>query len=201
MADHVYRRAFAGANSIPLMNTVSTSTTAALCRARHKRGRRTAAAKVPRRHHRSARSRSDMASPLPMWMATSVQISSSRIRSSSSGTGIPGRKRWMALGSAFVMAENLTPKDNVCIAAQDIDGDGKCEVAVGARMESWRYGKQWGGLLPHPARGPHAALGSREAACRAHGAPDAVVQGWRARGSSSCCLCTGGEIATAKVRR
>ncbi|MCX6952844.1 MAG: FG-GAP and VCBS repeat-containing protein [Verrucomicrobia bacterium] len=32
----------------------------------------------------------------------------------------------------FVMAENLTPKDNVCIAALDLDGDGKCEVAVGA---------------------------------------------------------------------
>ena len=32
----------------------------------------------------------------------------------------------------FVMAENLTPKDNVCIAARDLDGDGKCEVAVGA---------------------------------------------------------------------
>ncbi len=32
----------------------------------------------------------------------------------------------------FVMAENLTPKDNVCIAARDMDGDGKCEVAVGA---------------------------------------------------------------------
>ncbi len=31
-----------------------------------------------------------------------------------------------------VMAESLTPKDNVCIAARDIDGDGKCEVAVGA---------------------------------------------------------------------
>jgi FG-GAP-like repeat len=30
-----------------------------------------------------------------------------------------------------VMAQNLTPKDNVCIAARDIDGDGKCEVAVG----------------------------------------------------------------------
>lgn len=34
--------------------------------------------------------------------------------------------------SKFVLAENLTEKDNVCLAAQDIDGDGKCEVAVGA---------------------------------------------------------------------
>lgn len=32
----------------------------------------------------------------------------------------------------FVMAENLTPRDNVCIAARDLDGDGKAEVAVGA---------------------------------------------------------------------
>jgi hypothetical protein len=31
-----------------------------------------------------------------------------------------------------VIAENLTEKDNVCIAARDIDGDGKCEIAVGA---------------------------------------------------------------------
>lgn len=33
----------------------------------------------------------------------------------------------------FVMAENLTEHDNVCIAARDIDGDGKVEVAVGAQ--------------------------------------------------------------------
>ncbi|MES2794654.1 MAG: VCBS repeat-containing protein [Bacteroidota bacterium] len=32
----------------------------------------------------------------------------------------------------FVMIENLTERDNVCIAARDIDGDGKVEVAVGA---------------------------------------------------------------------
>src|SRR5689334_18900712 len=31
----------------------------------------------------------------------------------------------------FVLAENLTKLDNVCLAARDIDGDGKCEVAVG----------------------------------------------------------------------
>ncbi len=31
-----------------------------------------------------------------------------------------------------VIAEKLTPKDHVCIAAADIDGDGKAEVAVGA---------------------------------------------------------------------
>ncbi len=33
----------------------------------------------------------------------------------------------------FVMVENLTVSDNVCIAARDIDGDGKVEVAVGAQ--------------------------------------------------------------------
>src|ERR1043166_4399011 len=31
-----------------------------------------------------------------------------------------------------IMAEKLTQLDHVCIAAQDLDGDGKCEVAVGA---------------------------------------------------------------------
>jgi hypothetical protein len=31
-----------------------------------------------------------------------------------------------------VIAENLTKLDHVCIAAQDIDGDGKAEIAVGA---------------------------------------------------------------------
>ena len=32
----------------------------------------------------------------------------------------------------YVMAENLTPQDNVCLAARDLDGDGRVEVAVGA---------------------------------------------------------------------
>jgi len=31
-----------------------------------------------------------------------------------------------------IIAESLTAKDHVCIAARDIDGDGKCEIAVGA---------------------------------------------------------------------
>ncbi|WP_153799702.1 FG-GAP and VCBS repeat-containing protein [Foetidibacter luteolus] len=38
----------------------------------------------------------------------------------------------------FVMAENLTEYDNVCIAARDINGDGKVEVAVGAQ---WNPGE------------------------------------------------------------
>jgi hypothetical protein len=38
----------------------------------------------------------------------------------------------------FVLAENLTASDNVCIAARDIDGDGKAEIAVGAQ---WNPGE------------------------------------------------------------
>jgi hypothetical protein len=33
----------------------------------------------------------------------------------------------------FIMAENLTERDNVCIAARDISGDGRVEVAIGAQ--------------------------------------------------------------------
>lgn len=36
--------------------------------------------------------------------------------------------RW----TRYVMARNLTEQDNVCIAARDLDGDGRVEVAVGA---------------------------------------------------------------------
>ncbi len=35
----------------------------------------------------------------------------------------------------YVIAENLTVHDDVCVAAQDIDGDGKCEIAVGAEWD------------------------------------------------------------------
>jgi hypothetical protein len=38
----------------------------------------------------------------------------------------------------FVLAENLTESDNVCIAAADINGDGKVEIAVGAQ---WNPGE------------------------------------------------------------
>lgn len=37
-----------------------------------------------------------------------------------------------------VISENLTVSDNVCIAARDLDGDGKVEVAVGAQ---WNPGE------------------------------------------------------------
>lgn len=40
--------------------------------------------------------------------------------------------------SRHVMAHQLTPQDNVCIAARDLDGDGKVEVAVGA---GWNPGE------------------------------------------------------------
>ncbi|HEX6223287.1 MAG TPA: VCBS repeat-containing protein [Chryseolinea sp.] len=38
----------------------------------------------------------------------------------------------------FTMVDNLTQSDNVCIAARDLDGDGKVEVAVGAQ---WNPGE------------------------------------------------------------
>lgn len=38
----------------------------------------------------------------------------------------------------FVIAENLTERDNVCLAARDINGDGKVELAVGAQ---WNPGE------------------------------------------------------------
>jgi len=38
----------------------------------------------------------------------------------------------------FVMIDNLTERDNVCIAAMDVNGDGKVEVAVGAQ---WNPGE------------------------------------------------------------
>ena len=42
----------------------------------------------------------------------------------------PGKRG--AEWARYVIAEELTKNDNVCIAAQDIDGDGKCEIAIGA---------------------------------------------------------------------
>src|SRR5204862_2360868 len=36
-----------------------------------------------------------------------------------------------------IICENVTKQDNVCIAARDIDGDGKVEVAIGA---NWNPG-------------------------------------------------------------
>ncbi|MFT3947276.1 MAG: VCBS repeat-containing protein [Agriterribacter sp.] len=42
----------------------------------------------------------------------------------------------------FVMIDNLTQHDNVCIAAKDIDGDGKVEVAVGAQWNPSETGNE-----------------------------------------------------------
>lgn len=35
-----------------------------------------------------------------------------------------------------IIAKDLTVRDNVCLAARDIDGDGKCEIAVGGQ---WNF--------------------------------------------------------------
>ncbi|MBT4226480.1 MAG: hypothetical protein HOD74_02825, partial [Verrucomicrobia bacterium] len=37
-----------------------------------------------------------------------------------------------------IIVENLTPRDHVCIAVRDIDGDGKAEIAAGAQ---WNPGE------------------------------------------------------------
>lgn len=39
---------------------------------------------------------------------------------------------------SFVIAKNLTLRDNVCVAAADLDGDGKVEIAVGGQ---WNPGE------------------------------------------------------------
>jgi hypothetical protein len=46
----------------------------------------------------------------------------------------------------FIMVKNLTKRDNVCIAARDIDGDGRVEVAVGA---NWNPGDTEGSGSVH----------------------------------------------------
>jgi hypothetical protein len=38
----------------------------------------------------------------------------------------------------YIIARDLTERDNVCISARDIDGDGKCEIAVGGQ---WNFGE------------------------------------------------------------
>jgi len=65
-------------------------------------------------------------------------------RNPGTGGDATSRDRQGAVGAPhrpwqkFVMAENLTEHDNVCITARDIDGDGKVEVAVGAQ---WNPGE------------------------------------------------------------
>ncbi len=36
----------------------------------------------------------------------------------------------------YIIAKDLTKRDNVCVTARDIDGDGKCEIAVGGQ---WNF--------------------------------------------------------------
>ncbi len=36
----------------------------------------------------------------------------------------------------YVIAKDLTERDNVCVTARDLDGDGKCEIAVGGQ---WNF--------------------------------------------------------------
>ena len=50
-----------------------------------------------------------------------------------------------------VIAKDLTERDNVCIAAKDIDGDGKCEIAIGGQ---WNYRESLkDGAIHYPATG------------------------------------------------
>ena len=44
----------------------------------------------------------------------------------------PAKAREPGAWTKHLIAENLTEHDNVCLAAQDLDGDGQCELAVGA---------------------------------------------------------------------
>jgi hypothetical protein len=61
-----------------------------------------------------------------MWMERENQIYCLLIKSSFYGYRNGNRKK-------FVMIHDLTEHDNVCIAARDITGDGKVELAVGAQ--------------------------------------------------------------------
>ena len=69
-----------------------------------------------------------------MSMATGIPTFCSPTKSSIVWYRNPGAEKSgdPAAWQKFILAENLTKNDNVCLAAQDIDGDGKCEIAVGA---------------------------------------------------------------------
>jgi FG-GAP-like repeat len=49
-----------------------------------------------------------------------------------------------------VIAKNLTERDNVCVAAKDIDGDGKCEIAVGGQWNPTESVKDGAVFYLHP---------------------------------------------------
>ena len=73
----------------------------------------------------------------------------------------------------FVMAENLTEKDNVCIAARDLDGDGKAEVAVGAEwnpndtLTRWSFIAEPRPSIPPAPIGPRAVSSSMNPSIKA----------------------------------
>ena len=52
----------------------------------------------------------------------------------------PTRKQFsgtrIRAGAKHVIARDLTERDNVCVTARDVDGDGKCEIAVGGQ---WNF--------------------------------------------------------------
>ncbi|MGA0326704.1 MAG: FG-GAP repeat domain-containing protein [Limisphaerales bacterium] len=50
-----------------------------------------------------------------------------------------------------IIARDLTVRDNVCIAARDIDGDGRCEVRT---MEFFGNHSGWSHSLPASTAGP-----------------------------------------------
>lgn len=106
----------------------------------------------------------------------------------------------------FIVAENLTQLDNVCIAAADIDGDGKAEIAVGA---GWNPGDTENSgavfyLVPprdrtqkwQPVELPHEPTVHRMRWLRTHsGGYDLVVVPLHGRGNK------GGEGAGVKILR
>ena len=77
-----------------------------------------------------------------------------------------------------VMATNLTPKDNVCIAARDIDGDGRVEVAVGAM---WNPAE-----TKDLTQRPCSTLGACATASRNYNASDALGAGKQKQISIDC---------------
>ena len=53
-----------------------------------------------------------------------------------------------------VIAKDLTERDNVCVTARDIDGDGKCEIAVGGQW-NFRETIKDGAVFNFKAGGEH----------------------------------------------
>lgn len=60
-----------------------------------------------------------------------------------------------------VIARDLTVRDNVCVTARDIDGDGKCEIAVGGQWNYRESLKDGAVFYLIPPRGPDSNLDAR----------------------------------------